>query len=95
MTKEEVVTLDDALHYDSERCTETLKELWEHTKSAHPDRTPALQVLILQRALVKGYSENRDMLFSLMNAVLHKFLLPELTPEEQYSVRMCSLKEGK
>lgn len=92
MTSEEVYTLDDALRFDGERCTETLKEAWEHVKEVHPDEPASLRVIKLNTALRKTYRENPEYLFPLMNAVIGKFLVPELTPEEQYSVRMYNLR---
>lgn len=92
MTKDEVRTLDDALRFDCEKCTETIKEAWASVKSVHSDKPAAMQVILLHTSLTKTFRENPDFLFSLMNAVLGKFLLPELTPEEQYSVRMYDLR---
>lgn len=92
MTKDEVRTLDDVLRFDGERCTETLKEAFEHVRQVHPDKPAAQQVLFLHQALLKTYMEHPGALFPLMNAVIGKFLLPELTPEEQYSVRMYDLR---
>lgn len=92
MTKEEVYTLDDALRFDSERCTETLKDAWEHVKTVCSEKPAAVQVVILHGALMKTYREHPDSLFPLMNAVIGKFLVPELTPDEQYSVRMYNIR---
>lgn len=92
MTKEEVMTLDDALRFDSERCTENLKEAFDHVRKVHSGRTAALQVILLHRALMKTYVEHPEYLFPLMNAVIGKFLVPELTPEEQYSIRMYDIR---
>lgn len=92
MTKDEVITLDDALRYDCERCTETLKEAFDHVRKVHPDKPAARQVICLHGALRKTYTEHPEALFPLMNAVIGKFLLPELTPEEQYSIRMFNLR---
>ena len=92
MTKEEVNTLDDALRFDVERCTETLKDTWNEVKRVHTDRTPAQQVIVLHRALMKSYTEHPEFLFPLINAVLGKFLVPELTAEEQFSVRMYNVR---
>ena len=92
MTKEEVQTLDDALRFDGERCTETLKEVFDHVRKVHSDKTAALQVICLHRALMKTYVEHPENLFPLMNAVIGKFLVPELTSEEQYSLRMYSIR---
>lgn len=92
MTKDEVFTLDDALRFDCERCTETLKETFDYVKEVHKDKSAALQVICLHRALLKTYTEHTDALFPLMNAVIGKFLIPELTPEEQYSVRMYDIR---
>lgn len=92
MTSNEVFTLDDALRFDCERCTETLKETWEHVKTIHTDRTPAEKLIVLHRALMKSYTEHPEYLFPLMNAVIGKFLFPELAPEEQYSVRMYDIR---
>ena len=92
MTKEEVVTLDDAFRYDGERCTETLKEAFDHVKKVHPEKPAAHQVILLHAALRKSYREHPEALFPLMNAVIGKFLLPELTSEEQYSIRMYDIR---
>lgn len=92
MTKDEVLTLDDALRFDCERCTETLKETFDYVKEVHKDKSAALQVICLHRALMKTYTEHPEALFPLMNAVIGKFLIPELTPEEQYSVRMYDIR---
>lgn len=92
MTKEEVHTLDDTLRFDGERCTETLKEAFDHVRKVYPDKTAALQVIFLHHALMKTYLEHPENLFPLMNAVIGKFLVPELTPEEQYSLRMYDIR---
>lgn len=92
MTSKEVMTLGDALRFDGERCTETLKVAFDHVRKVHPDKPAALQVICLHRALMKTYAECPESLFPLMNAVIGKFLLPELTPEEQYSVRMYDIR---
>ena len=94
MTKEEVYTLDDVLRFDGERCTETLKEAFDHVRKVHPDKTASLQVIFLHRALMKTYLEHPENLFPLMNAVIGKFLVPELTPEEQYSIRMYRIRSN-
>lgn len=92
MTKEEVTTLDDVLRFDCERCGETLKKVWKHVKAIHFDKPASVQVICLHRSLVRTYTERPEFLFSLMNAVIGKFLVPELTPEEQYSIRMHDLR---
>lgn len=92
MTKDEVYTLDDALRFDCERCTETLKTAFDHAKEVHPDRPASEQVIVLHRALLTTYTKHPEALFPLMNAVIGKFLIPELTPEEQYSVRMYDIR---
>lgn len=92
MTKDEVYTLDDALRFDCESCTETLKEAFDHVRKVHTDKSAALQVICLHQALMKTYVEHPESLFPLINAVIGKFLLPELTPEEQYSVRMYNIR---
>lgn len=94
MTNEEVITLDDALCFDVERCTETLKKVFDHVRKVHSDRPAAVQVIFLHRALMKTYVEHPENLFPLMNAVLGKFLVPELTPEEQYSIRMYNIRSN-
>lgn len=92
MTSNEVFTLDDALRFDCERCTEFLKKAFDHVRKVHTDKPAALQVICLHRALMETYSKHPENLFPLMNAVIGKFLLPELTPEEQYSVRMYDIR---
>lgn len=92
MTRDEVITLDDAFRFDGEKCTETLKEAFDHVRKVHPDKPASQQVIFLHRALMKTYLEHPDALFPLMNAVIGKFLIPELTPEEQYNIRMCDIR---
>lgn len=94
MTKNEVTTLDDAFRYDGERCTETLKEAFEQVRKVHPDKPTAQQVIILHRALTRTYTEHPDYLFALINAVIGKFLIPELTPEERDSVKTYNIRSN-
>lgn len=92
MTKDEVVTLEDALRYNCEQCTDTLKNAWEHVKEVHAGKTAAQQTILLHRAFLNTCAEHPDALFPLVLALIGKFLVPELTPEEQYSIRMYDMR---
>ena len=92
MTKKEILTLEDALRYECDKCTETIKKAWENVKIVHPERTPAEQFILLHASLCNTFMGNPAFMFCLMNAVLGKFLVPELTPEEHYSIRMYDMR---